>query len=67
MWVKGQRNKQSWLSWVIIQRQGVVSYTVRVQDEVWRRHVNHLRKGEALSWKMRKINNVPIKKRCRGT
>ena len=46
VWVKGQRNQQSWLPGVIIQRRSIVSYTVKVQDQLWRRHVDHLRKRE---------------------
>ena len=46
VWVKGQRNQQSWLPGVIIQRHSIVSYTVNVQDQLCRRRVDHLRKRE---------------------
>ncbi|KAL5515893.1 hypothetical protein EMCRGX_G001138 [Ephydatia muelleri] len=46
VWVKGHNHQQSWLPGVIVKRRNSVSYTVNVSEQLWHRHIDHLRKRE---------------------
>ena len=46
VWVKGQNHQQNWLPGVIVKQRNSVSYTVNVSEQLWHRHIDHLRERE---------------------
>ena len=46
VWVKGQNHQQSWLPGVIVKQRNSVSCTVNVSEQLWHRHIDHLRERE---------------------
>ena len=45
VWVANLRGEPKWLCGVIIEQSGPISYRVSVSDDIWRRHIDHLRSG----------------------
>ena len=45
MWARNFRDGPKWISAVVSDRVGPLSYLIRFDGEMWRRHIDHLRSG----------------------